>query len=56
MLEQAIARQPDDSEARYLLARSYQKLGRKQDAAREFAAVERLKTQAREREKERKPN
>jgi len=55
-LEQALARQPENSETRYLLARGYQKLGRKQDAAREFAEVERLKAQAREREKERKSN
>ena len=48
------ARQPQHAETRYLLARSYQKLGRRQEAAREFAEVERLKAQ--EREKERKPN
>ncbi len=55
-LEQATRAQPDNSEARYLLARGYQKLGRKQEAAREFKEVERLKAQANEREKERKPN
>ncbi len=55
-LEQAVREQPDNSEARYLLARGYQRLGRKQEAAREFAAVERLKAQAHEREKERKSN
>jgi tetratricopeptide (TPR) repeat protein len=54
VLETAVARQPQDSELRYLLGRGYQKLGRKQDAAREFAEVERLKAQAREREKVRK--
>jgi tetratricopeptide (TPR) repeat protein len=56
VLERAVAQQPGNSETRYSLARSYQKLGRKQDAAREFAEVEQLKKQAREREKERKPN
>jgi tetratricopeptide (TPR) repeat protein len=56
VLEQATRERPDNSEARYLLARSYQKLGRKQEAAREFKEVERLKAQANEREKERKPD
>jgi cytochrome c-type biogenesis protein CcmH/NrfG len=55
-LEQATREQPDNSEVRYLLARGYQKLGRKQEAAREFKEVERLKAQANEREKERKPD
>ena len=54
VLEVAVARQPQESEPRYLLARGYQKLGRMQDAAREFAEVERLKAQEREREKARK--
>jgi hypothetical protein len=39
-----------------LLARGYQKLGRKQEAAREFKEVEHLKAQANEREKGRKPD
>jgi tetratricopeptide (TPR) repeat protein len=56
ILEQAVARQPLSTETRYLLARTYQKLGRKQEAAREFAEVERLKAQERERENVRKPN
>jgi tetratricopeptide (TPR) repeat protein len=55
VLEEALARQPLQTETRYLLGRSYQKLGRKQEAAREFAEVERLKAQEREREKEGKP-
>ena len=56
VLEQAVAQRPENSDARYLLARGLQKLGRKADAAREFAEVERLKVQANEREKARKPN
>ena len=51
LLEHARETQPDNTNARYLLARAYQKLGRKEEATREFAEVERLKAQAREREK-----
>lgn len=40
----------------YLFARALQKLGRKADAARAFAEAQRLKVQANEREKVRKPN
>jgi tetratricopeptide (TPR) repeat protein len=53
-LESAVAKDPADSEKRYLLARVYQQLGRRQDAAREFAEVQRLKNQAIEQEKTRK--
>src|SRR5215471_12038113 len=53
VLEAAVARQPQESEPHYLLARGYQKLGRNQDAAREFAEVQRLKAGEREREKAR---
>lgn len=42
-LEIAVAGMPADTERRYLLARVYQQLGRKEDAAREFAEVQRLK-------------
>src|SRR5260370_19861834 len=44
VLERVIARRPQNSEPRNLLARSYQTLGRKQEAAREFAEFERRKT------------
>jgi tetratricopeptide (TPR) repeat protein len=54
-LEAAVAKDPADSEKRYLLARVYQQLGRRQDAAREFAEVQRLKNQAIEQEKTRRP-
>ena len=53
-LERVFAAQPDaanDAEKRYLRARLYQRLGRKQDAARELAAVQRLKDAARQQEK-----
>jgi tetratricopeptide (TPR) repeat protein len=53
-LESAVAKDPADSEKRYLLARVYQQLGRRQDAAREFAEVQRLKNQAIEQEKTRR--
>ena len=42
-LELAVARLPGDQERRYLLARVYQQLGRREDAAREFAEVQKLK-------------
>jgi predicted Zn-dependent protease len=56
VLKRAAIRQPENAETRYLLARSLQKLGRKAEAAREFAEVNRLKAQARENEKQRKPD
>jgi cytochrome c-type biogenesis protein CcmH/NrfG len=51
VLEPAAARQPSHAETRYLLARGYQKLGRTQESAREFAEVKRLKAQEQERER-----
>ena len=51
-LEQVVAQQPENSDA--LFACALQKLGRKEDAAREFAEAQRLKVQANEREKIRK--
>ena len=42
-LEAAVAGLPQDTERRYLLARVYQQLGRREDASREFAEVQRLK-------------
>lgn len=44
-LEFASAKKPDDHELRYTLARAYQQLGRREDAAREFAEVQRLKAE-----------
>jgi len=41
-LERSIAADPDYREAHYLLGRVYQDLGRKAEAAREFAVVQRL--------------
>ena len=51
-LEIAVAQNPDDSNIRFQLARAYQQSGRKQDAAREFAEVQRLKDRGIEKEKE----
>ena len=51
MLELAVKQRPDYVEAHYLLGRTYQRLGRKEDAAREFAEVDRLKAEDRDREK-----
>jgi tetratricopeptide (TPR) repeat protein len=44
-LEFAASKKPADHELRYTLARVYQQLGRKEDAAREFAEVHRLKAE-----------
>ena len=42
-LEFAVAKMPEDQERRYLLARVYQQLGRREEASREFAEVQKLK-------------
>jgi len=44
-LESSTRRNPQDTETRYVLARLYQKLGRREEAAKEFAEVQRLKTE-----------
>lgn len=44
-LEFASAKKTTDHELRYTLARVYQQLGRREDAAREFAEVQRLKAE-----------
>ncbi len=44
-LEASTRRNPQDTETRYVLARLYQKLGRREEAAKEFAEVQRLKTE-----------
>lgn len=44
-LELATAKKREDHELRYTLARVYQQLGRREDAAREFAAVQKLKAE-----------
>ena len=54
-LETAIAKDPSDPDKRYLLARVYQALGRRQDAAREFAEVQRLKAKQLETDRARTP-
>ena len=50
-LEIAVAKMPNDHQQRYVLARVYQQLGRRDDAAREFAEVQRLKTKQLERDR-----
>lgn len=54
-LEYAIKENPGDTERRYLLARIYQQLGRREDAAREFAEVQRLKARQLEQDRARTP-
>ncbi len=54
-LEAAVARDPADPDKRYLLARVYQQLGRREDAAREFAEVQKLKARQLSKDRERTP-
>jgi predicted Zn-dependent protease len=54
-LEFAAAKKPDDQESRYTLARVYQRLGRREDAAREFAEVERIKSEQLQKDRSRTP-
>ena len=54
-LEFAAAKKPADHESRYTLARVYQQLGRRADAAREFAEVERLKSEQLQKDRARTP-
>jgi tetratricopeptide (TPR) repeat protein len=49
--EFVVRKEPTDADKRYLLARIYQRLQRKDDAAREFAAAESLKARTRAAEK-----
>ena len=51
-LESSTRRNPQDTETRYVLARLYQKLGRRDEAAKEFAEVQRLKTERLEKTRE----
>jgi tetratricopeptide (TPR) repeat protein len=50
-LELAVAQNPAEANLRFQLARAYQQSGRRQDAAREFAEVQRLKDQGIEKER-----
>jgi len=54
-LESAVKQDAKDPEKRYLLARLYQQLGRREEAAREFAEVQRLKAAKLEKDRERTP-
>ncbi len=54
-LESAVREDPTDPDKRYLLARVYQTLGRRQDATREFAEVQRLKARQLETDRARTP-
>ncbi|MDQ3255005.1 MAG: tetratricopeptide repeat protein, partial [Acidobacteriota bacterium] len=54
-LESAVRQDPTDPDKRYLLARVYQTLGRRQDATREFAEVQRLKARQLETDRVRTP-
>jgi tetratricopeptide (TPR) repeat protein len=50
-LELAVAQNPAEANLRFQLARAYQQSGRRQEAAREFAEVQRLKDQGIEKER-----
>lgn len=54
-LERAVASDPNDPLTRYMLARLYVQLGRNEDAAREFAEVQRLKSEQLKEERARTP-
>jgi tetratricopeptide (TPR) repeat protein len=54
-MEKAVAGDPKDPVKRYTLARIYRKLGRQEDANREFAEVQRLKTEELEKDRARAP-
>ena len=54
-LELAVKKDPSDPVKRYLLARVYQQLGRREDAQREFAEVQRLKQKQLEDDRARTP-
>jgi tetratricopeptide (TPR) repeat protein len=54
-MEKAVAGDPTDPVKRYTLARIYRKLGRQEDANREFAEVQRLKSTEVEKDRARSP-
>ena len=54
-LERAVAKDPTDPVKRYQLARLYRQLGRKADADREFAEVQRLKEEQLKKDRARTP-
>ena len=54
-LELAVKGDPKDPDKRYLLGRGYQQVGRREDAAREFAEVQRLKADQLEHDRARTP-
>lgn len=54
-LEFAVGKSPGDADRRYLLARIYQQLGRREDAQREFAEVQRLRAKRLEEDRARTP-
>jgi Tfp pilus assembly protein PilF len=47
MFERALKLMPEDVNAHYQLAQTYQELGRAEEADREFAIVKRLRTKYR---------
>jgi Flp pilus assembly protein TadD len=55
LLEFAAAKKADDHELRYTLARAYQQLGHKEEAAREFAAVQKLKAEQLKKDRQNTP-
>jgi Flp pilus assembly protein TadD len=54
-LELAVKKDPSDDEKRYQLGRAYQRLGRREDAAREFAESRRLRAEKLRKDRERIP-
>ncbi len=54
-LEFSVGKNPTDPDRRYWLARIYQQLGRREEAAREFAEVQKLKAKQLEQDRARTP-
>src|SRR5262249_48333899 len=54
-LKTAVAKLPNDHERRYFLARAYQQLGQREQAAREFAALQKLKDEQLKKDQDRMP-
>jgi predicted Zn-dependent protease len=51
LLKYAVDKDPLDTQKRYQLARAYQQLGRREDAAKEFAEVQRIQSEQLEKDK-----
>jgi thioredoxin-like negative regulator of GroEL len=51
LLKYAVGKDPLDTQKRYQLARAYQQLGRREEAAKEFAELQRIQAEQLEKDK-----